>query len=72
MGIASRIIKELLRFDEENKLSKNHHSELQTIITYLRNQKNRMQYHKNIKNNYPIGSGVTEAACKTTCKKQGV
>jgi hypothetical protein len=70
VGIASRIIKELLRFDEENKLSKNHHSELQTIITYLRNQKNRMQYHKNIKNNYPIGSGVTEAACKTIVKNR--
>jgi len=33
VGIASRIIKELIRFDEENKLSKNHRSELQTIIT---------------------------------------
>ncbi len=69
-GIASRIIKELIQFDKETKLTETRQDELNTIITYLRNQKNRMQYHKNVKNNYPIGSGVTEAACKTIVKNR--
>ena len=37
-------------------------------ITYLQNQKERMNYSYSVKRNWPIGSGVTEAACKTLIK----
>jgi hypothetical protein len=37
-------------------------------ITYLQNQKGRMKYAYSVRRNWPIGSGVTEAACKTLIK----
>ncbi len=37
-------------------------------ITYLQNQKERMKYSYSVQRNWPIGSGVTEAACKTLIK----
>ncbi|MEN8251641.1 MAG: hypothetical protein ABFS32_22155 [Bacteroidota bacterium] len=36
-----------------------------TELNYFRNNRHRMKYAQAIKNNYPIGSGVTEATCKT-------
>jgi hypothetical protein len=41
---------------------------LVATITYLQNQKQRMKYSYSVKRNWPIGSGVTEAACKTLIK----
>lgn len=38
---------------------------LETELAYFRNNRHRMQYAKARANNLPIGSGVTEAACKT-------
>ena len=67
---ASELLKELIQFNQENKLSKIKCDELKKTITYLTNQQQRMDYPKNIKNNYPIGSGVTEAACKTIVKNR--
>jgi hypothetical protein len=40
----------------------------QSAVTYLRNQKGRMKYSYSVERNWPIGSGVTEAACKTLIK----
>jgi len=37
-------------------------------ITYFENQKGRMKYSYSVARNWPIGSGVTEAACKTLIK----
>jgi len=37
-------------------------------VTYLQNQKGRMNYSYSVERNWPIGSGVTEAACKTLIK----
>ncbi len=69
-GAASRILKELLKFNEDTKLTADKREKLQVVITYLTNQKKRMSYYKNVTNNYPIGSGVTEAACKTIVKNR--
>jgi hypothetical protein len=46
--------------------------ELRKVITYYSNNKNsgRMKYAYHTKNNLPIGSGVTEAACKTLIKQR--
>lgn len=45
---------------------------LQAAITYFRNnnEKNRMNYSESVAINHPIGSGVTEAACKTIIKQR--
>src|SRR3990167_457303 len=43
---------------------------LNSAITYFSNQKHRMDYALNISQNSPIGSGVTEAACKTLIKQR--
>lgn len=43
---------------------------IQTAITYFTNQRKRMKYHKHVKANYPIGSGIIEAACKTITKQR--
>ena len=34
-------------------------------LDYFRNNRHRMHYAQALKSNYPIGSGVTEATCKT-------
>jgi hypothetical protein len=44
---------------------KPNNKKLKTELKYFRNNRHRMQYALALKFNYPIGSGVTEAACKT-------
>ena len=41
---------------------------LRASITYFTNNEHRMNYWEHIEKNLPIGSGVTEAACKTLVK----
>ena len=43
---------------------------LSKIITYFENNVHRMNYAQYQKNGYPIGSGVTEAACKVVVKQR--
>jgi len=43
---------------------------LDKTITYFENNLNRMTYAKYEKMGYPIGSGVTEAACKVVAKQR--
>ena len=50
---------------EENIMEK-----LQASITYFRNHLSQMQYSQFRQKHYPIGSGVTEAACKTLIKQR--
>ncbi len=40
-------------------------STLKTAREYCRKNRQRMRYAKHLSNQFPIGSGVTEAACKT-------
>jgi len=70
VGGATRILNELILFDRENKITVKGRKELKSAITYLTNNKNKMIYHKNVNTNLPIGSGVTEAACKTLVKQR--
>ena len=42
----------------------------QSAITYIENHKHKMDYAEYKKLGYPIGSGVTEAACKTLVKQR--
>ena len=43
---------------------------LRKAITYFENHRTKMQYWKNVDEGLPIGSGVTEAACKILIKQR--
>jgi hypothetical protein len=45
-------------------------SQLDSAITYFKNQRKRMHYAQHIEDELPIGSGVTEAACKLIIKQR--
>ena len=71
-GTVSRLLREL-EFQRSNLDSKNfieRDEELRQVIGYYTNNKNRMSYTNHLKHNLPIGSGVTEAACKTVVKQR--
>ena len=68
-GAASRLLSVLEKF-VSTTLVKNaeDRKNILSAITYLENQKGRMKYSYSVERNWPIGSGVTEAACKTLIK----
>jgi hypothetical protein len=43
---------------------------IQSSITYFTNHLHQMNYYKYLQNNWPIGSGVIEAACKVIVKQR--
>jgi len=49
---------------------KTNREKMGTIIAYFQNNRHRMKYKKYISMGYPIGSGVTEAACKVIVKQR--
>jgi hypothetical protein len=65
----SELLKEMENLPKD-KLSFEIETKLNTAITYFKNQKHRMNYAHYQKENLPIGSGVTEAACKTLVKQR--
>ena len=67
--VTDDLLKEMMSF-ESDKLSKDILKKLKASITYFQNQKHRMDYHFYREHNFPIGSGVTEAACKTLVKQR--
>ena len=44
--------------------------EINRSISYFTKNKDKMKYYQNVDNNLPIGSGVTEAACKVIVKQR--
>jgi len=44
--------------------------EIRKVLTYYKNHKSKMAYARHVKDKLPIGSGVTEAACKTVVKQR--
>jgi hypothetical protein len=71
-GSASRFLKELeiqrANLDSKNFIERD--EEIRQVITYYENHKSKMSYARQLKNNLPIGSGVTEAACKVLIKQR--
>jgi quinol monooxygenase YgiN len=55
---------------KEKKLNKTQKQNIDSAITYFTNNINKMNYAQNLDMNLPIGSGVTEAACKTLIKQR--
>ncbi len=71
-GTAGRFLKELEK-QRANLGGKNfieRDEEIRKVIGYYKNYKSKMSYTYNLNNNLPIGSGVTEAACKTLVKQR--
>ena len=69
-GTASRLIKEMEEFQQRPRLSKRAREDLAASLIYFRNHKHQMNYARYQAEGWPIGSGVTEAACKTLVKQR--
>jgi len=68
-GAASRLLSTVEEFVSATPLkSAEDQKAIMATITYLYNQKERMKYSYSVERNWLIGSGVTEAACKTLIK----
>ncbi|MBF0299782.1 MAG: ISKra4 family transposase [Oligoflexia bacterium] len=70
IGTAVRLIHEMESYLPEVK--GDNREKLKSSITYFKNQNknNRMRYAQHVEDNLPIGSGVTEAACKVIIKQR--
>jgi hypothetical protein len=66
-GAAAAIVAELEGLTERS-LRESAREDLEKAVSYFRNQGGRMDYARRLRRNLPIGSGVTEAACKTLVK----
>ena len=67
---AEILINEMEKLTQKTSLSKTIKENLQAALTYFKNHRQMMDYATHIEKNLPIGSGVTEAACKTLVKQR--
>ena len=68
VGAATRLLAEMEAIEPAKRLSEVVRSGLQDAITYFRNHHHQMHYAEAVTRHLPIGSGVTEAACKVIVK----
>ena len=61
----SRVLHSAAALRAQRKLTKQREADYQRAANYVRQRTKAMQYHAFKKRGLPIGSGVTEAACKT-------
>lgn len=66
---SKNLLREMKNMPREG-LSSESEKALNAAITYFTNQQQRMDYEYYCKHGFPIGSGVTEAACKTLVKQR--
>jgi hypothetical protein len=71
-GSASRLLVELKEhiLTMSGKCLLERREEVRQVITYYENNKDKMSYARQVSENLPIGSGVTEAACKVLIKQR--
>jgi hypothetical protein len=69
-GAASQILAELKARLAKGGLGSTVAEELRKTINYLENNLDRTDYAEALAEHLPIGSGVTEAACKTIVKER--
>ena len=65
----SRLIHEMEEFLQQ-PLSKDKHGQVQKALTYFTNHDSLMNYAAHLDRDLPLGSGVTEAACKVIIKQR--
>jgi hypothetical protein len=70
-GAARQLIKDIKRLAAEKGVPPDH-PEIEAVLTYFGNQSKagRMNYPRLVGSKVPIGSGVTEAACKVLVKQR--
>lgn len=64
------LLDEMKELENKQRVPKKTKENLQKAITYFTNHAHQMNYSEAIKNNIPIGSGVTESACKVLVKQR--
>jgi len=69
-GFVDKLIEETERLLKKKSLGKTVRENLNKALTYFSNQRHRMDYAGFHADNLPIGSGVTEAACKVLVKQR--
>lgn len=70
MGAAAKLIDEMEALNQRKGLPKAIKDDLTQALTYFSNHQQRMNYAAHTAHQLPIGSGVTEAACKTLVKQR--
>lgn len=68
-GAAQALLREMQQLPTAG-LNTTQHEKLQSAITYFDNHHHQMDYAGALTKHWPIGSGVTEAACKTLVKQR--
>jgi hypothetical protein len=70
LGSASQLYEQMLELSLSQHHPKAIQENLDAAVTYFRNHRHQMNYASYREQHYPIGSGVTEAACKTVIKQR--
>lgn len=70
VGEVDKILQTIQELTTRKYLSNTAHEKLLAAQTYFTNNQHRMKYAEHIEAKLPIGSGVTEAACKTLVKQR--
>lgn len=70
VGAAALLYKEMLQLSQSLEHPKTIQDNLVAAVTYFRNHLHQMNYAFYRDRQFPIGSGVTEAACKTVIKQR--
>ena len=66
-GAALQILQQLRQFQQQQPVQR---KKIQQAITYFENHHAQMNYAQALDNKHPIGSGITEAACKVIVKQR--
>jgi len=66
---ATELLNEFIGY-RNKKLNKQKKEKLESSITYFINHSPKMNYSDYVRRKYPIGSGVTESACKVIVKQR--
>lgn len=69
-GAAGQLIQEMAALNQRKGLSTGIKDDLTQALTYFTNHQHHMDYAGHLIDRLPIGSGVTEAACKTLVKQR--
>ena len=69
-GAATQLYAQMLELSRSQTHSKPIQANLTAAVTYFHNHLHQMNYALYRERHYPIGSGVTEAACKTVIKQR--
>ena len=69
-GAAEKLIDEMAALSQRKGLSTAAKADLTQALTYFINHRQQMNYAEHLADRLPIGSGVTEAACKTLVKQR--